>query len=110
MGLSDIKKVCKLISQGLTLRNIGDNYVNVNSRDKKKREKGREKNNFEYYGIKKERQTKRCGKNRQQEIVRDINKSRSLIVYIKNFISKTLYQKVHIKNFYMEKFILKSLY
>ena len=55
MGLSDIKKVCKLISRGLTLRNIGDNYVNVNSRDKKKREKGREKNNFEYYGTKKER-------------------------------------------------------
>ena len=28
------------------MRNIGDNYVNVNSRDKRKREKGRQKNDF----------------------------------------------------------------
>ena len=31
---------------GLNIEKLGDNYVNVNSRDKRKREKGREKNNF----------------------------------------------------------------
>ena len=30
----------------VNMERLGDNYVNVNSRDKKKREKGREKNNF----------------------------------------------------------------
>ena len=30
----------------VNIEKLGDNYVNVNSRDKKKREKGREKNNF----------------------------------------------------------------
>ena len=30
----------------VNIKKLGDNYVNVNSRDKKKREKGREKNNF----------------------------------------------------------------
>ena len=33
-----------------------------------------------------------------------------MAVYIKSFISKSLYQKVYIKNVYTEKFILKSLY
>ena len=31
---------------GLNTEKLGDNYVNVNSRDRRKREKGREKNNF----------------------------------------------------------------
>ena len=30
----------------VNIEKLGDDYVNVNSRDKKKREKGREKNNF----------------------------------------------------------------
>ena len=34
----------------------------------------------------------------------------SSLVYIKNFILKSLYQKVYIKTVYMENFILKSLY
>ena len=67
------------------------------------REKGREKKQiFEQGGIRKKRKIDRkmWQKDRQQEIVRDI----------KNFISKSLYQKLCIKNVYMEKFILKSLY
>ena len=32
--------------KGLNIEKLGDNYVNVNSRDNKKREKGREKNKF----------------------------------------------------------------
>ena len=31
---------------GLNIEKLGDNYVNVNSRDRRKGEKGREKNNF----------------------------------------------------------------
>ena len=31
---------------GLNIEKLGDNYVNVNSRDKREREKGREKHNF----------------------------------------------------------------
>ena len=30
----------------LKIEKLGDDYVNVNSRDKRKREKGKEKNNF----------------------------------------------------------------
>ena len=47
MGLSGIKKACKLISRDLTLRNLEIiMYIRLNSRDWRKREKGREKNNF----------------------------------------------------------------
>ena len=31
---------------GLVIEKLGDNYVNVNSREKREREKGREKNSF----------------------------------------------------------------
>ena len=31
---------------GLIIKKLGDNYVNVTSRDKRERKKGREKNSF----------------------------------------------------------------
>ena len=61
---------------GLIIEKLGDNYVNVNSRDERVGEREREKQLFQQDGIRKKRQ-KDVAK-RQQEIVRDINKSRSL--------------------------------
>ena len=61
---------------GLIIEKLGDNYVNVNSRDERAGEREREKQLFQQDGIRKKRQ-KDVAK-RQQEIVRDINKSRSL--------------------------------
>ena len=48
---------------GLAINKLGENYVNVNSRDKREGEKQREKQLFKQGDIReKKRQTKRCGK------------------------------------------------
>ena len=45
MGLSDIKKVWIDLT-GLNIEKLGDNNINVNSRDRRKREKGERKTTF----------------------------------------------------------------
>ena len=47
---------------GLIIKKLGDNYVNVTSRDEREVEREREKQLFEWDDIRKKRWTKRCGK------------------------------------------------
>ena len=74
---------------GLIIKKRGDNYVNVNSRGKREEKESERKTAFLVGWLKKKQIDKKIWqKDRQQEIVRNINRSRSLHqkVYIKKFI------------------------
>ena len=74
---------------GLIIKKRGDNYVNVNSRGKREEKESERKTAFLVGRLKKKQIDKKIWqKDRQQEIVRNINRSRSLHqkVYIKKFI------------------------
>ena len=82
-------------------------------RQEKERDREREKQIFELDDTRKKK------KDRQKDVAkryiaknckRHQKEQKFIIVYIKNFTSKSLHQKVYIKNVYMEMFILKSLY
>ena len=65
---------------GIIIKKLGDNYVNVNSRDKRQMEKERNRERAFWVGRHKKKNIdkKMWPKDRSQEIARNINKSRSL--------------------------------
>ena len=71
---------------GIIIKKLGDNYVNINSRDKrqmeKERNREREREGERTFWVgrhkKKNIDKKMWPKDRSQEIARNINKSRSL--------------------------------
>ena len=73
---------------GLIIKKRGDNYVNVNSRGKREEKESERKTAFLVGRLKKKQIDKNIWqKDRQQEIVRNINRSRSL----QQFTSESLY-------------------
>ena len=97
---------------GLIIKKLGDNYVNVNSRDKREGEREREAAFWVGWHKKKDRQkdmakrqTKKCQKHQQSQ--------KFITVYIKKFISKSLNKKSILKSLhekvYIKQFILKFI-
>ena len=86
----------------------------TNKRQEKEGEREREKPIFELDNTRKKKEEDRQKDVAKRYIAKNCKRHQKehkfIIVYIKNFTSKSLYQKVYIKNVYMEKFILKSLY
>ena len=85
----------------------------THKRQEKEGEREREKQIFELDDTRKKK------KDRQKDVAkryiaknckRHQKEQKFIIVYIKNFTSKSLHQKFYIKNVYMEMFILKSFY
>ena len=84
----------------------------THKRQVKEGEREREKQIFELDDIRKKKERQKDVEKRYiaKNCKRHQKEQKFIIVYIKNFTSKSLYQKVYIKNVYMEKFILKSLH
>ena len=78
----------------LIIKKLGDNYVNVNSRDKREgerereREREREKHFFEQDDIRKKRQTKRCGQK--------IDSKKLSEIPIRGEVYNSLHQKLYV--------------